>query len=67
MQVDPAIAQAIEEAVKAGVHWTAARLNPKTAKTWQSFAELHHERASRLLERAITRLGAGGAGPRSHG
>lgn len=63
MQVDLVLAAAINEAVKAGVFRRAARLNPKTAKTWQSFAELHSERVEALLGEFLDRSGAGGAGP----
>lgn len=62
-EVDPGIVEAIEEAVKAGVFWRAARWNPKTAKTWQSFADLHHERAATLLDGAMIRLAPGRARP----
>lgn len=62
-EVDQAVVEAIEEAICAGVYRRAERLNPKTAKTWASFAELHSERVEALLADAMTRLGAEGAGP----
>jgi hypothetical protein len=63
MAIDELIYEAIMEGARAGVYRRAARLNPKTAGTWQSFAELHSERAVALLCDAMTRLDAGGAGP----
>lgn len=63
MDVDPAVAEAIIEAVKAGVFWNAARLNPKTRATWEQFAAVHHDRAGTLLAEAVDRLGADGSRP----
>lgn len=52
MKVDPLIVEAIIEGARAGVYWRAARLNPKTARTWEGFGELHHETAANLLAQA---------------
>jgi hypothetical protein len=64
MEIDAAIGRAIEEAVRAGVFWRAARLNPKARKTWEGFAELHHDEAAAALAIVASRVGAGDAGSR---
>ncbi len=65
--VDFGIAEAIEEAVRAGVFRAAARLNPKSAPTWDRLAEPHTDRAATLLDGVMRRLGVEDAGPFARG
>lgn len=65
--IDEAIKLAIAEGVRAGVHRTAARMNPTTAGTWAGFAEVHHQRAATLLASAVQRLGMEDAEPEARG
>jgi hypothetical protein len=62
-EVDEAIYEAIVEGARAGVHRCAARLNPKSARTWEGFAELHSEKVRALLGEAMDRLDVDDAGP----
>lgn len=48
-RIDPAIEEAIMEGARAGVFRVAARMNPATAKTWISFAEVHSAKVASLL------------------
>lgn len=48
--VRPEIAEALTEAIKAGVFRRAARLNPKQAEVWHGIAEHHSALAKQLLE-----------------
>lgn len=50
------IAEAIGEAVKAGVFWRAARLNPETAEVWERLGRSHHERSQEFLGRSTLLL-----------
>lgn len=54
--VDPAIAEAISEAVKAGVFWTAARFSPGVAATWEGFGRRHSKVATACLGAGVARL-----------
>jgi alkylhydroperoxidase family enzyme len=63
VEIDDAITLAIDEAVKAGVFWRAARFNPKSRTAWAGFAELHHDNATAYLDEVVDRLSACGAGP----
>lgn len=62
-EADARIVEAIEEGIRAGVYRRAARLNPKTARTWQSFADLHSERVQALLDEMLNGPDADVAGP----
>lgn len=64
---DHGICEAIEAAVQAGVFRAAARLNPKTARVWNTLAEPYSKRAATLLDDAIIRVGADCAGPDARG
>lgn len=65
MEVDGKISEAIAYAVKAGVFWRAARLNPKTRDVWAGLAAPHHEAAVRCLNDAMRGTDAGGVRPHS--
>jgi len=65
--LDYGIRLAIIEGARAGLHRSAARQNPKTAATWDGFAEVHTKRVAALLGSAIKRLGAEDAGPCARG
>lgn len=62
-EVDWAVGLAIEEAVKAGVFWRAARLNPLTRDVWEALAAPHSQKVTSLLDDAMTRLDPGGVRP----
>lgn len=61
-EADEAIAEAIQEGIKAGVFRHAARLNPRTAAAWNCHGDMHSERVQALLGEAMDRLGVDGAG-----
>lgn len=65
MEVDPAIAAAIDEAVKAGVFRRAAKLNPMQADIWNALGADHTSKAATLLYEAVRRIGASDARPGS--
>lgn len=65
--IDQGVVEAIEAAIAAGVFRRAARLSPRTAETWNSFAEPYTNRAATLLDGAIHRLGADASGPDARG
>jgi hypothetical protein len=54
-EIDEAILEAIMEGARAGVFRAAARLNPKTAKTWHSFGDTHSEKVAALLDVMVKR------------
>jgi hypothetical protein len=60
---DPVMMMVIEEACRAGLYRRASRLNPRTARAWDGFGDLHSERVVTLLDEMLNRSGAGGAGP----
>lgn len=45
----PLIAEAIAEAVKAGIFRRAQRLNCASAETWAALAEPHSQKAAQIL------------------
>lgn len=55
-EIDPAIAEAIGEGIKAGAFWRAARLNPNTAHVWETMGADFTKRAKALLSEAAPRL-----------
>lgn len=65
--IDQGIVEAMRAAVTAGVFRRAARLNPKTAETWNRLAEIYSRMAATMLESAIHRLGADASGPDARG